>query len=199
MSITKKLRFEVFKRDNFTCQYCGKQSPQIVLEIDHIIPRSEGGGDSLENLITSCFECNRGKGKELLENFKEGTDPTEQAILLLERERQLKEYNAVIKKIRTRKNRDFNDISKYWHDQLNINPHWFPAGVVRYALDYLPKEKILEAIDVVQDGCQKWEDKSWGESFRSYFSGIIRNWTNDFGRGFVHSENDFGREKDEVV
>lgn len=58
-------RFAVLKRDNFTCQYCGRKAPYVVLEIDHKIPRSKGGSWKLENLITSCFECNRGKGDKL--------------------------------------------------------------------------------------------------------------------------------------
>ena len=40
--LSKKIRFEVFKRDQFTCQYCGKQAPNVVLEVDHITPRKVG-------------------------------------------------------------------------------------------------------------------------------------------------------------
>ena len=60
--LTKKARFEIFKRDKFTCQYCGSNPPSVVLEVDHIKPVSKGGGNDEENLITSCFDCNRGKG-----------------------------------------------------------------------------------------------------------------------------------------
>lgn len=55
-SISKKLRFEVFKRDKFTCQYCGKSAPEVVLHVDHIHPVSEGGETEIINLITSCFD-----------------------------------------------------------------------------------------------------------------------------------------------
>lgn len=65
-NISKKKRFEVFKRDGFTCQYCGKTPPETKLEIDHIKPVSLGGGNSYANLITSCFSCNRGKTNEPL-------------------------------------------------------------------------------------------------------------------------------------
>jgi hypothetical protein len=64
--ISKKMRFEVFKRDSFTCQYCGCSAPDAILEIDHIKPVCEGGKNSLLNLITSCRDCNRGKGKREL-------------------------------------------------------------------------------------------------------------------------------------
>lgn len=60
-SISKKIRFEVFKRDSFKCQYCGKSAPDIVLHIDHIDPVSKGGCGDIMNLITSCVDCNLGK------------------------------------------------------------------------------------------------------------------------------------------
>lgn len=60
--LSKKTRFEVFKRDKFTCQYCGKSAPDVVLEVDHIVPVAEDGGNDMLNLITSCHECNSGKG-----------------------------------------------------------------------------------------------------------------------------------------
>lgn len=62
----KKIRFEVFKRDKFTCQYCGSKAPDVVLHVDHIQPVAEGGSDDLMNLITSCVDCNSGKGARLL-------------------------------------------------------------------------------------------------------------------------------------
>jgi 5-methylcytosine-specific restriction endonuclease McrA len=57
-AIGKKIRFEVFKRDKFTCQYCGEKSPDVILHIDHINPVAEGGGNDIINLITSCVACN---------------------------------------------------------------------------------------------------------------------------------------------
>ena len=67
-----RLRFEILKRDNFICQYCGRnpKEDKCKLEVDHIIPRSKGGKDIPSNLITSCFECNQGKKDVILENRK---------------------------------------------------------------------------------------------------------------------------------
>jgi hypothetical protein len=62
MSLSKKLRFEIFKRDSFTCQYCGKTPPDVILHVDHIHPVAHGGGDDPMNLITACSDCNLGKG-----------------------------------------------------------------------------------------------------------------------------------------
>jgi len=59
--LSPKVRFEVLKRDNFTCQYCGRKSPEVELEVDHIEPYSKTKDNSMENLITACKDCNRGK------------------------------------------------------------------------------------------------------------------------------------------
>jgi 5-methylcytosine-specific restriction endonuclease McrA len=53
-------RRNVFQRDGHSCQYCGYQGDQ--LSIDHVIPRSRGGGDSWENVTTACLRCNVRKG-----------------------------------------------------------------------------------------------------------------------------------------
>jgi hypothetical protein len=60
-AISKKIRFEIFKRDKFTCQYCGRSAPEIILQVDHITPVAKDGDDDITNLITSCFDCNMGK------------------------------------------------------------------------------------------------------------------------------------------
>lgn len=66
--ISKKTRFEVFKRDSFTCQYCGGQAPDVILHVDHINPVAGGGDNDLMNLITSCEPCNAGKGARALDD-----------------------------------------------------------------------------------------------------------------------------------
>jgi hypothetical protein len=60
--LSKRVRFEVFKRDGFTCRYCGRQPPDVVLHCDHITAVANGGSDDTENLVTSCADCNLGKG-----------------------------------------------------------------------------------------------------------------------------------------
>lgn len=57
----KRLRFDVFKRDQFTCQYCGQKAPEVVLEIDHIVAVANGGENDILNLRTACKACNAGK------------------------------------------------------------------------------------------------------------------------------------------
>lgn len=65
--VPAKLRFEVLKRDNFTCRYCGgKPEDGYALHVDHIIPYSKGGETKMDNLITACWLCNEGKGSDSL-------------------------------------------------------------------------------------------------------------------------------------
>lgn len=54
-------RRNIMRRDNFTCQYCGKKSK---LTIDHILPKSRNGADTWENLTTACEKCNVNKGNK---------------------------------------------------------------------------------------------------------------------------------------
>ena len=88
-SISKKIRFEIFKRDSFTCQYCGESAPKVILEVDHIKPVINGGTNDILNLITSCFDCNRGKSKRELDDNSMVSKQHNQAKLLQERTSQI--------------------------------------------------------------------------------------------------------------
>jgi 5-methylcytosine-specific restriction endonuclease McrA len=60
--IVKLNRRNLFARDRNTCQYCGRGFPTSELSIDHVTPRSRGGGDTWENLVCACVKCNARKG-----------------------------------------------------------------------------------------------------------------------------------------
>lgn len=94
--ISKKIRFEIFNRDGFTCHYCGAHPPESILQIDHIIPVSKGGTNDPENLITSCQSCNIGKGANLLDKTELKID--EKIKDIEESEEQIKQYNEVIQR-----------------------------------------------------------------------------------------------------
>jgi hypothetical protein len=98
-SIPKSTRFEVFKRDGFTCQYCGKKAPDVILHVDHIHPVSKGGGREVVNLITSCVDCNTGKGARTLDDDA----------VIKKQQRQLEELNE---------RREQFEMQKQWRDEL---------------------------------------------------------------------------------
>jgi len=72
----KMTKMEIFNRDKYTCQYCGRQSKEMTL--DHVIPRKRGGEHSWENVVSACIPCNRRKA---------GRTPEEAAMPLLHRPR----------------------------------------------------------------------------------------------------------------
>jgi len=94
IQVSKRTRFEIFKRDEFTCQYCGSKPPAVVLEVDHINPVSSGGGNEEHNLITSCFDCNRGKSNVPLEIVP--IDIEERKKQLEERREQVNAYEQML-------------------------------------------------------------------------------------------------------
>jgi 5-methylcytosine-specific restriction endonuclease McrA len=61
MPVSKRLRFEILRRDNNTCRYCGRSAPDVVLTVDHVVPTVLGGRDEPSNLVTACMDCNAGK------------------------------------------------------------------------------------------------------------------------------------------
>ena len=72
--ISKQVRFEVFKRDEFTCRYCGRSTPDVTLHVDHVVAVANGGTDEMDNLVTSCFECNLGKSDTPLSHVRGRND-----------------------------------------------------------------------------------------------------------------------------
>jgi 5-methylcytosine-specific restriction endonuclease McrA len=60
-------RMEVFRRDNFTCRYCGARNGK--LECDHVHPLSRGGNSEVDNLVTACKPCNRSKAAKTIQEW----------------------------------------------------------------------------------------------------------------------------------
>lgn len=174
-SISKKVRFEIFKRDEFTCQYCGSKPPTVVLEIDHILPVASGGDNETTNLVTSCFDCNRGKGDRHLTAVL----PKTAEMLALEQERaeQTAEYNEFLMRRRQADTELIQRLGWNWNDRfLELGKFVFGqsrATSVRTFLKQLTEAEILEAIDLAferQFPKRDNDDKTW-----KYFCGICWN------------------------
>jgi len=142
MSISKKIRFEVFKRDSFTCAYCGKSPPGVILEADHIDPVHAGGKDDINNLITACFDCNRGKKhipltkipKKIQENLE----------ILQEQEAQLKEYKKFVKKIHSRELKDIQTVVTIFESAfpgITLNDRFISISMKTFLWDLLEDDK----------------------------------------------------------
>ena len=98
--ISKRIRFEVFKRDGFTCQYCGVKPPDVVLELDHIDAVAAGGSNEQSNLTTSCEPCNRGKSDRKLGDFTPRPDGD---LLYLETQQEIVETKRYQKALAARR------------------------------------------------------------------------------------------------
>ncbi len=62
--VSAGLRYEILKRDNYRCQYCGATPEHAYLHVDHRISLKDGGSNLKENLVTACADCNLGKGSQ---------------------------------------------------------------------------------------------------------------------------------------
>lgn len=149
----KKLRFQVFHRDGFTCQYCGRRPPQVVLQPDHVLAHSKGGSDTLDNLITSCEDCNQGKGDADLAAAPESLK--DRIARQKETAEQVAAYNAFLMEQRQKEEEAIDRLGIYWcnktHGPRQQNKYTFgearAASVKRFLQD-LPEAEVLEAIDI---------------------------------------------------
>lgn len=142
--IGKRARFDVFKRDNFTCQYCGSHPPAVVLEVDHIVAVANGGDNSTGNLITACFNCNRGKAANPLTVIPQSL--ADKAADVAEREAQIAGYAAVMAARRERIEDDVWAAFAHWRGQDSVRTDKF-LSMQRF-IERLGLEEVLSAIDI---------------------------------------------------
>lgn len=172
--ITKKKRFEVFKRDNFTCQYCGRMSPDVILEIDHIVPVAEGGNNGLLNLVTSCRDCNRGKGKTKLSDnatvkrqqteLRDLADKREQLEMMIRWKRELME--VVDKQV------------QFIADRIESSTDWTVSDnakrKIRELINRFSFAEVCDAVEISFSQYYTGSKTSWNEAFQKV-GGICYN------------------------
>jgi len=164
--IGNKLRFEIFKRDLFSCQYCGKTPPNTILEIDHIVPVIKNGTNDVDNLITSCFECNRGKSKNELTSLPENTQS--KLLKIKEKEKQYKSYQKALKEIDDRVIVECYEVDAAYHyyfDDYTLSEGFINTSLKKF-IKILGLDKVLDAMNYA---CYKTGDSSQAIK---YFCGI---------------------------
>jgi HNH endonuclease len=173
--ISKKLRFEVFKRDGFRCAYCGAVPANALLECDHINPVSRGGHDGLDNLITACFDCNRGKRATPLSFVPQSL--SERASEVLEREAQIAAFQRIMKKRRMRLEADAEKLFEAFCSSFAIDK--IPMrdfSAIKNFVDKLGFDECLGALEKASLKVPYCADRA----FR-YFCGICWNKIRDLG------------------
>lgn len=164
--ISKKVRFEVFKRDLFKCAYCGRTPPAVVLHVDHIHPVSKGGKNTQDNLITACLDCNLGKSNIPLSVVPESM--AEKALRMAEMRDQLKAFSKLNAEI---ENLIVTDCWRVVHEIYGENVHEVKTktfGSIRIFVEKLGVTDVLSAARTMQS---KVGSKSEYQQFL-YFCGI---------------------------
>ncbi len=96
------------------CQYCGAHPPNVLLECDHIEPVALGGANDLDNLVTACQTCNRGKAAVPLHSVPESMH--DRASRVLEMESQIAGYETIMKDRRMRLEADAEEVLNHFCD-----------------------------------------------------------------------------------
>lgn len=160
-SLSKKIRFEVFKRDSFSCQYCGNKAPDVLLEVDHIQPVAQGGTNDLLNLITSCFDCNRGKSDRGLSDNTVIEKQRDQLEALQERKEQIEMMFEWQKALMGLDDEVITQLSDFWSEvvpgySLNENGRKSLKKLKRkYEID-----EIMRAMKIASEQYLRFEDGS---------------------------------------
>jgi hypothetical protein len=168
-NISTRMRFEVFKRDGFQCQYCGAHPPQVILHCDHIHPVSEGGENVIENLVTACQGCNLGKSNILLE--EKPVSLADRAAEMAEREAQIAGYETIMRDRRSRLEDDAQTVLNAICDAYNRDgiPRADFTSIKRF-VEQLGLDATLDAVDVAT---AKF-NRGYSNGFR-YFCGVCWN------------------------
>jgi len=166
--LSKRLRFEIFKRDGFRCLYCGVTPAGAMLRVDHVVPVSEGGRDDPSNLVTACHDCNGGKGAVSLDVPR--YSPTMAVEDVAAYRDQLQAYLAMQREVIAAKTEMAKIVCDEWEREFGAPPWRQTESAFRGWLSRFSPEELAEAIHVARA-------KSGSASVAfPYLCGIIRNW-----------------------
>ena len=167
MSVTKRTRYEVLRRDGHKCRYCGLEASETELTVDHVIPVSLGGADTPDNLVAACRDCNAGKASsnpdaELVEDVEALALRYRNAMIAVAKQR--REQKATIDRI----------VGTFWDAWAEVFgsdtlAHNWRTSIERFLINGLSLDDLLGFIDVT-DNAEPWR----GKEFR-YFCGCC--WT----------------------
>jgi hypothetical protein len=168
-TISKKTRFDVFKRDQFQCAYCGAHpSETVLLEVDHVIPVCEGGTNDIENLVAACWDCNRGKGGRPLSSVPLSLE--QKAEQVAEREAQIRAYYQILELRKERQDEEMWSVAEIFMERFGSETIRRDYVVsIRMFLDRLNVFEVREAMEIAC--ARKYsETPAW-----KYFCGVC--WT----------------------
>lgn len=174
--VSKRTRFEVFKRDKFTCQYCWRKPPEVILEPDHVIPSCDGGSDHMDNLVTACFDCNRGKAGVSLDSLPQTI--SDKIAQKLELTLQVKALDRLLKRERKQEDCDIHEVGVFWYNLFMQKKNGFVFGPSRIPSirRFLQSLHVTDLTRFAEKAIQKRPPRNDDDeqAFR-YFCGICWN------------------------
>lgn len=203
-AISKRTRFEVLKRDAFTCQYCGKSAPDVILHLDHIKPVSKGGNNGIMNLVTSCQSCNAGKSNVELSDDAAVKKQQKQLTDLAEKHEQIKLMIEWRESIQNSEELLVKSVSELIESLLvTKSPSDHGEMLIRKAIKKHGYQAVFDSVNESYAKSESIDDFStrWAKAFQyiglvqseskkkiSYAKGILRNRFNYFNEKRFHAE-----------
>ena len=173
-SLSKTVRFEVFKRDKFTCQYCGAQAPEVILEVDHIKPVSKGGTNDIMNLVTACRDCNSGKTNRELSDDSAVKMQKKQLDELQERREQLSMMMKWREELANQVEEEIDSIDSLFCNQTQWGMSELGRVNTRKLIKRFGYNDVYEACQIAIDQYYDGTERSWQKAF-SKMGGICYN------------------------
>lgn len=178
--ISKRLRFEILRRDNHACRYCGTAAPDAKLVIDHVIPDVLGGRTGPDNLVAACESCNSGKSSAspdapIVDDVAEGALRWAQAMKYAAqlKEKELQEQHSL--------DQGFLEIWNRWklaagtpHEAYLPLPDEWDDAIRRLRVAGMTERLFTEAVDIAMKATKVPPDST----FR-YFCGVAWNMVTD--------------------
>jgi HNH endonuclease len=168
MAVSKRLRYEILRRDNNTCRYCGQSAPDVKLTVDHVVPTALGGSDDPSNLVAACKDCNAGKSASapdaaIVADVDEKAVRWSQAM-----HRVLEQREAELAKQRART----QQFEEHWlryrsQGQPVPRPANWKSSVLQFLAGGLDDEFLRDAVDTAMGTTKVNTDSVW-----RYFCGI---------------------------
>jgi hypothetical protein len=167
--LSKRTRFEVFKRDQFRCVYCGATPNDGPLHVDHVVAVANGGSDELANLVTACAACNLGKSSVPLARCAPAMDPEASAEQAEQIRAWLEAQRAVVDARKTAE----QEMVNLWCNTFGTKKcDWEVPGRLLKILNEWPMAKVCEALQICASNGRLYRDVAR----LKYLYGILRNW-----------------------
>ena len=168
MAVSKRTRFEVLRRDNHQCRYCGLSADKAPLTIDHVVPVALGGADDPGNLVAACRDCNSGKSSSAPDATHVAQVSEDAVRWSLARAEAARRHVEISQKAR----KEFLDIWNNWTiggSHVPLPPDWF-ATVDNWASEQVQLQMIRDAVAIAMAAGHIPE-----QSIFSYMLGVMRN------------------------